>query len=223
MVIRNILDSERFARDEGARSATRRQWRLPPDAVAVGVVARLDPMKGHAVFLQAAARVAREAKQVRFLVVGAGPDAYRRELRRLADDVGLSGRVEWLPGVEDIVPVYSALDVICSASLYGEGFSNALCEGMACGCVGVATDVGDSRDIVAGYGEVVKAGDPEALAAALIAACGRLAVVDRSAMREHILALCGARDVLAGTEAALAQAAGLELPAGTAARLSSDR
>jgi glycosyltransferase involved in cell wall biosynthesis len=67
----------------------------------------------------------------------------------------------------DIPRLLAAADLVVSSSAYGEGFSNAIAEGMACGLVPVTTDVGDARDIVGETGEVVKPGEPEALSRAM--------------------------------------------------------
>jgi glycosyltransferase involved in cell wall biosynthesis len=61
----------------------------------------------------------------------------------------------------------NGLDVFCSASLWGEGFSNSVAEAMACGLRCVVTDVGDSATIVGAAGMVVPPGDAAALARAI--------------------------------------------------------
>jgi glycosyltransferase involved in cell wall biosynthesis len=69
----------------------------------------------------------------------------------------------------DIPRLLAAADMVISSSAFGEGFSNALAEGMSAGLAPVATDAGDSGLIVGDTGPVVPARDPAALAAAMTA------------------------------------------------------
>ena len=129
----------------------------------IGLVGRLDPMKGHEVFLRAAARLLEERDDVRFVCVGNGPSEFRDRLESLGRDLGLGGRLLWLPGRREIGSVYNGLDLATSASVFGEGFPNVVGEAMACGTLCVVTAVGDSAAVVGDAGIVVPKGDPVAL------------------------------------------------------------
>jgi glycosyltransferase involved in cell wall biosynthesis len=68
--------------------------------------------------------------------------------------------------------VYAAADVVSLTSSNGEAAPLCLIEGMMCGAVPVATDVGDCVSIVAGHGFVTQP-DPETIAAAWSEAAAR--------------------------------------------------
>jgi len=89
-------------------------------------------MKDHPTFLRAAAMLARERPDVRFVCVGDGPENYKSEMHQLASVLGLDGRLIWAGSRQDMPAVCSALDIAASSS-YGEGFSNTIAEAMACG------------------------------------------------------------------------------------------
>ena len=63
--------------------------------------------------------------------------------------------------------VYNALDILVSSSIT-EGFPNVIAEAMACGVPCVATDVGDTRQIVDDAGAVVPPQRPDLLAEQLL-------------------------------------------------------
>jgi glycosyltransferase involved in cell wall biosynthesis len=164
VVIPNGIDTEYFKPDQEARKAMRAEWQIPEDTTVLGIVGRLDPMKDYPNFLQAAALVCQEKKNLVFVCVGKGPEEYTQQLQQLTTQLNLSEKVIWAGTRADMPAVYNALDIYISASAYGEGFSNALGEAMACGLSCIVTDVGDSAWIVSDTGVIVPPKNSTALA-----------------------------------------------------------
>jgi glycosyltransferase involved in cell wall biosynthesis len=154
------------------RPALRDRLGLRPDEVAVSIVGRLTPWKGHRELLRAFAEVAREQPNVRLLVVGEvafWEDAYDAELKALADALGISSRVNWLGFRDDVPAVLAASDVFALPSV-DEPFGRAIVEAMACEQPVVATRSGGVPEIVVQgeTGLLVPPGEHRELAAALL-------------------------------------------------------
>ena len=167
-VVQNGIDTVRFRPDTAGRSRVRADWGVGESTRLIGLTARLDPMKDHQGFLTACGALATAHEDLHFVCVGNGLVAYQAELTELARRLGIAHRVIWAGARQDMPAIHSALDVECSASAFGEGFSNAIGEAMACGVPCVVTDVGDSARIVGELGEVVPPRDSNALAHALM-------------------------------------------------------
>jgi glycosyltransferase involved in cell wall biosynthesis len=196
-VVPNGIDTQRFRPDPALRMKQRRDWGIPGGDVTVGVLARLDPMKDHATFLRAAALL--RSHPIRFLCIGEGPEQPR--LRRLAAELGL-GDALMFTGHADPLAALNAIDIACSSSRFGEGFSNAVGEAMACEVPCVVTDVGDSRSIVGDTGIVVPRERPDELAAALLELISDRRERGRRA-RKRIVANYSVRQMVERTEALL--------------------
>jgi glycosyltransferase involved in cell wall biosynthesis len=168
IVIPNGFDLSRFAPSPSARATLRRRLDVPDEALIVGLVARMHPMKDHATFLRAAAIVGARQPDVHFVLVGRGAFADDPVIGPLLSAPELRGRVHTLGEVADTAEITSGFDVACNSSAWGEAFPNAVGEAMACGVPCVVTDVGESREIVGDTGAVVSPRAPDALAAALL-------------------------------------------------------
>jgi glycosyltransferase involved in cell wall biosynthesis len=168
VVIPNGIDTSRFYPDAVGSAALRAKWGLTEQHIAVGLVARFDPMKDHVTFLQAAKIVAEQCPSARFACIGDGPAVLRARMQVLATELGISERVIWAGALDDMRAANNALDIACSASRYGEGFSNSIAEAMACGITCVATDVGDSARLIGDAGKVVPPASPAQLANAIM-------------------------------------------------------
>lgn len=171
VVIANGVDTDSFS--PGDASAVRDGWGLGADDVAVGIVGRLDPLKGHEVFLEAAARARQRAPAFRFVLVGPPPGPGRERLAQSEPAAALDERLVWAGPVEDMAAIYPALDLLCLSS-HSEGLPNVVLEAMACGVPAVVTDVGDAAVAVGDTGVVCPPGDADALADGLVAMHERL-------------------------------------------------
>lgn len=187
VVIPNGIDTEGFQPDREAGARLRTEWGIPEDALLIGLVGRLHPMKDHPNFLKAAALLCQEKKNIMFVCVGKGPEDYTMELQQLTAQLNLSEKVIWAGTHADMPAVYNALDIYVSASAYGEGFSNALGEAMACGLPCIVTDVGDSAWIVGNTGIIVPPKNPEALANAMKQLIEKVDDQDQEPIRQRII------------------------------------
>ena len=164
VVIDNLIDTQAFAPDPAAGTRLRTAWGIPETAPLIGMAARLDPMKGHRTFLDAAKRLLAVRPDTRFVLIGSGPAPYAAALRQAAGQLGLDTALHWAGECADMRAAYNALDLATLSSDEGEGFPNAVAEAMACGVPVVATAVGDTARIVGDTGLVVPPGDPQRLA-----------------------------------------------------------
>lgn len=199
VAIPNGIDTDRFRPDPASQDRIQREWGIAEHEKLVGLVARLIPIKDHPNFLHAAALLAHEREDVRFVCVGDGRPAYRDELRSLSRKLGLEDRLVWAGARSDAPAVFNALDVAVSSS-YGEGFPNVIGEAMACGVPCVVTDVGDSKDIVDGNGIVVPPRDSEALARGIAVALSGEAKHESDGPRERVVHEFGVRNLISTTE-----------------------
>ena len=167
MVIPNGIDSDCFRPSPELRMAVRKEWKIPERTILIGLIGRLDPMKDHGNFLQAAASLNSRKMSLGFVCVGDGPSGYREELKCLGKKLGLEEVLRWPGSRMDMPAVYNALDISVSSSAFAEGFSNVIGESMACGIPCVVTEVGDSALLVGDTGKTVPPGDSAALASAL--------------------------------------------------------
>ena len=141
-----------------------------PDAPVVGAVGRLCPSKGLRVLLRAAARLLPAYPGLRILLVGDGADGgrHRKELEKLAGDLGLARAVRFLGYIPLADRRMGELDVLAVCSR-AEPCGLVSLEAMARGVPVVATDSGGSPELVRDgqEGFLVPYGDDEALASRL--------------------------------------------------------
>lgn len=178
--IPNGFDTAALKPDAEAGSRQRAALGIGSDALVILLPARYHPMKDHATFIAAASRLTQARPEARFVLVGSGAEAGNRALAELISAHGIGDRVLLLGERRDLAAIYPAADVVTSSSAFGEGFPNVLGEAMCSGIPCVATDIGDSAEIIGETGAIVPPGDPAALAAGW----EKLAALDPDARRK---------------------------------------
>lgn len=149
-VIYNGVKMENFRVDDETARAVKQAFGWDAQTRVVGTVSRLSPEKNVALFLTAAQTVARALPDVKFLVVGDGPERESLQTRFQNERVVFAGQRA------DVPRLLQAMDVFVLSS-DAEGFPVALVEAMAAARAIVATEVGGVREALPDdrYGRVV--------------------------------------------------------------------
>ncbi len=165
VTIANGINTAHFQKDEKFKMDFRKQHKLSSDNIAIGMVARIDPMKGHKILATAAKKLLAVHSNLYFFCVGDGENQIKQECINILDDYNKN--FIWLGSQKNIVSILSGCNIVVSASIFGEGFSNAIAEAMSCQIPCIVTDVGDSAKIVGNTGIIIEPNNVEKLAIAL--------------------------------------------------------
>lgn len=166
-VVPNFLDEAAVAEvTPGERRRLRSLLGVPMDALVVGVVANLRPVKDHRTLLDAVARITSDRPELVLCLVGDGE--LRQDLEEQAVRLGIASAVRFAGRRSEPVNWHAAFDISALTSL-NEGFPNTVIEAMAAGRPVVATAVGGVPDAVRDgeTGLLVEAGAVAPLARAL--------------------------------------------------------
>ncbi len=165
--IPNGIDTKRFTNSPSLKSDARRQFGIHPQNLAVGMAARYHPVKGHADFVRAAAQIAQSRANVQFLLCGRGVTPENDPLKAAIQKTGMAERFRLVGEQADMCAFYAALDILASSSV-SEAFPLSLCEASCMGVPCVATDAGDSAEIIGNPDLIVPCSDPTRLAEKIV-------------------------------------------------------
>ena len=114
----------------------------PGGSPLIGIVGRLDPVKGHSDFLKAAAHLLKEFPDVRFIVIGRQENVKSNDLLRMAHSLKIGERVEFAGHVPDVRDYMRRCHIGVIASTGSEAVSRVAVEWMSMGRPLIATGVG---------------------------------------------------------------------------------
>lgn len=160
------LEMEKYAQLNIDKRKIRESFAIKPDEKVVGMIGRLEPVKGPEYFIEAAKFVAEVFPKARFILAGEG--SLRKKLEKQIKSLGLSDKFIFAGWREDIPEILSILDLLVLPSL-NEGVGIVLIEAQGLGVPIVASRVGGIPEIVRENetGILVSAGDAASLSAAI--------------------------------------------------------
>ena len=167
VVINSGLELDRYRKININAGEKRSELRVGQDTILVGMISRLETVKGPEYFIEAARLIAEKFPEVKFIVAGDG--SLRSKLEFQCEKLHISDKLIFIGWREDIPEILSVLDILVMPSL-NEAVGRILIEAGACGKPVVATRVGGIPEVVKDNqtGILVPPGDAHGLARAVI-------------------------------------------------------
>jgi glycosyltransferase involved in cell wall biosynthesis len=149
---------------ESEKAELRHELNIPDDAFVVGIFARLEKVKDHLTFINAAQEcIKRGLDKIYFIIVGDGS-----QLETVGDAVDeYNDKIKLCGFVSDIAPLMNLCCVNVNCSVGTETSNLALLEGMSLGVVPVVSDLAGNKRIAEDCGIVCERGDCNAFADAI--------------------------------------------------------
>lgn len=149
-VILSAVDSDVF--HPSKRNENWRRAHVAPgfkgEPLWIGLIGRIQRVKGQAIFLEAATRVAKEIPEAHFLIAGRGGQSVIAAYEQYARNHGFEGRLLVEGMLPQLPEVMASLDIGVVASVGSEGSSRVTMEYMASGIPVVATRVGGIPELL---------------------------------------------------------------------------
>lgn len=112
----------------------------------MGIVARLNYVKGHEYILEALKKLVDDGAKVKLLIAGTGD--YEEQIRKKTAELGIAENVIMAGFVSDVTGIMNILDLNLNASFGTEATSLSLLEGMSIGLPAVVSDFGGNPGVI---------------------------------------------------------------------------
>lgn len=162
------FDTALYRPRQGAREQLCASFGIDPKTLVVGQLAADDPACDHATLIEAAARARATGLDLHLLLAGSGLDGPGQELQELAANALPADRVTFTAPREDSADWLPGLDLLAAPSAWGNGSPIAIGAALTSGVPVVASDLGDSVEIIGACGRIVPPQDPVGMSEALL-------------------------------------------------------
>lgn len=146
-IIYNGIDTTKFFPKPS--NTLKSSLQIPEDAFIFGIAARMDKVKDYPLLAKGAREILAKNQKVFFIAIGKINVEILKECETILGE--FKKQFLFLGIQKDTQIFYSLFDCILSTS-YTESFSNSIAEAMACECIPLVSDVGESK-IIANFGQ----------------------------------------------------------------------
>lgn len=144
-VIKNGVEPLRVVSDE-EKLRLKSNYNVGNDEFLLGIVARLNYVKGHVYILEALKKLIDDGIKVKLLIAGTGD--YEEEIRNKIAELDIAENVIMAGFITDVTGIMNILDLNLNASFGTEATSLSLLEGMSIGLPAVVSDFGGNPGVV---------------------------------------------------------------------------
>ncbi|MFV0408508.1 MAG: glycosyltransferase [Paracoccus sp. (in: a-proteobacteria)] len=154
--------------DLGLAKAARSGPISPERPLMLGMLSRIEPVKGHDLALEAV-RLLEGRLPVRLIVTGPDTTEWAEQMKARTRELGLQDRVEFAGGTSNIQPVFDRMDIMLAPSRR-EALCLSLIEAAAAGRPSIGSNIGGIPEVIKEgiSGLLVPTEDPAALAEAIL-------------------------------------------------------
>lgn len=144
-VILNGVDGLTPATEE-EKTEIRKRFGVGEDEKVIAIVARLEDIKGHDYYIEAAKMLKEDGVTAKFFIAGTG--SYEESLRAKVKALKLEDTVIFTGFITDVDKLMNICDIQVNASYGTEATSLALLEGMSIGVPAVVSDFGGNPGVI---------------------------------------------------------------------------
>ena len=164
------------------KKSTLEKYGIDTGKQIVGIAGRLSPVKGHATFIKAAAKVLEQEKDVFFIIAGKEVEIKRSDIVNMLDALKIADHFILLPQIDDITEVINLFDIGVITSIGSETISRVLLEYMFLQKPVIGTRINAIREIIQPgiNGALVMPEDPTVLSNEI-----KKLLADRSLMKTY--------------------------------------
>ncbi len=143
--IHNGIDIDRF-KPNPARSRIRHELGWKENEIIILSVSHLRREKGLDLLIQSFANLVQARSNIRLVVVGGGPEL--KSLQRLAEQLRVVDKIEWLGVRDDTKCFFTSADIFVLTPTWEEAFGNVFAEASSCALPVIASCSGGIPEII---------------------------------------------------------------------------